>query len=117
MSIPRRRTLISSLSVLWTVSFTLAVGPLIFGGDTPTINQHVLIKDSHYFANADVEYETLKNHSLKLLTFHPNITSYPPEGITKLLDQVKNAKSWAFLEQFLNEWSLNQHFKFNKFKG
>ena len=106
----------ASLSALWIISVTLAVGPLVLASDSPTINQMVLIEDSLYFKNTDVDYKVLKNHSMKLLTFHPNITSHSDQDISKILNDIRDAKSWTFLEQFLNKW-MSEGYKFKKFKG
>ena len=106
----------TSLSALWIISVSLSVGPLIFASDSPTINQIVLIEDSLYFKNADVDYKVLKNHSMKLLTFHPNITSHSDQEISKVLNEIRTAGSWTFLERFLNKW-MSEGYKFKKFKG
>ena len=50
------------------------------------------------------------------LVKHPNITSYSDQDISKVLNEIRDAKSWTFLEKFLNKW-MSEGYEFKKFKG
>ena len=127
-SIPNKRVLWSALSALWIVSISLAVGPLVVATDRPTINQQVLIEKNSYFETEDVSYSSLKNYSMNLLTFHPGLRSASADNLSRIFDEISSARSWNFMQEFLNQWSqqkLNNsssspsvaEYEFKSFKG
>ena len=116
VSHPKKLTLFLALLFLWITSFGLALGPLVIGVDTPFINQKVFIKQNPFFKYPDVDYNTLKQFSTKLFTFHPDLFNSSLAFKEQLFEKLQSFESWTFLQDFLSKWTGTEY-NFEYFKG